>query len=79
MKCRIIFWELDLKLAHSMNSFIHKKIEDLHEEFPDLVFRKQKFSDRCYSNLIIKCSDSKFIDIDFPCFGISFLIEFCTH
>ena len=70
MKCRIIFWELDLKLVNSMNSFIHKKIEDLHEEFPDLFIRKQKFSDRCYSNLTIKCSDSEPIDIDFPCFGI---------
>ena len=70
MKYNVVFWELDMKLAKSMSSFITKEIDSLSEAFPNVIYNKT-IKDRPNSNrFVIRCVNGQRIDLIFSCIQV---------
>lgn len=70
MKYNVVFWELDKKLAISMDSFINKEVDELSEKFPGLIYGRKNNTGKSYKNLIIKGVGNNFVDISFSSFNV---------
>lgn len=68
MKYNVVFWELDINLAKSMDDFLSKEIERLDEEFPGIIFNKTKKNRPNSNRFVIRCADGKRIDLILSCY-----------
>lgn len=70
MKYNVIFWELDMNLAKSMDSFLSKEIYKLDGQFPGLIYNKTKKNIPNSNRFVIRCANGDRIDVVLSCYHV---------